>query len=150
MGCTQDIEGLAKVSMVEVPVSWVGIAEEVKMMGSFDNWSRGIDLSPEDYTFSGEQTVRDTCAYRMQDSSPEFAEPTTHCAPEWVQLTQCRVALCGRSSDAVQIGWHCITLQRLTPSSPWCSSRRRWSCCLGNTNASSWWTASGGSATAGA
>jgi len=56
----KDIEGLAKVSMVDVPVSWIGIAEEVKMMGSFDNWSRGVDLSPEDYTFSGEQTFSAT------------------------------------------------------------------------------------------
>lgn len=68
VACAQDIEGLAKVSMVEVPVSWIGIAEEVKMMGSFDNWSRGVDLSPEDYTFSGEQTVRLALFSRLRKS----------------------------------------------------------------------------------
>ncbi|KAK6927853.1 AMP-activated protein kinase, glycogen-binding domain [Dillenia turbinata] len=35
----------------EVPVSWVGMAESVQVMGSFDGWSQGEHLSPE-YTGS--------------------------------------------------------------------------------------------------
>jgi len=51
----QDVEGLDLISTVEVPVSWMGVAEEIKIMGSFDNWTRGVELSAEDYTYSGEQ-----------------------------------------------------------------------------------------------
>ncbi|KAM3363309.1 protein PTST, chloroplastic isoform X3 [Capsicum galapagoense] len=35
----------------EVPLSWVGVAESVQVMGSFDGWSQGEHLSPE-YTGS--------------------------------------------------------------------------------------------------
>ncbi|XP_075091446.1 protein PTST, chloroplastic isoform X4 [Nicotiana tabacum] len=31
----------------EVPLSWVGVAESVQVMGSFDGWSQGEHLSPE-------------------------------------------------------------------------------------------------------
>ncbi|RAL50589.1 hypothetical protein DM860_014531 [Cuscuta australis] len=37
----------------EVPLFWMGMAESVQVMGSFDGWSQGEDLSPEyagDYT----------------------------------------------------------------------------------------------------
>eukprot|EP00238_Polyblepharides_amylifera_P013628 CAMPEP_0196591030 /NCGR_PEP_ID=MMETSP1081-20130531/68303_1 /TAXON_ID=36882 /ORGANISM="Pyramimonas amylifera, Strain CCMP720" /LENGTH=376 /DNA_ID=CAMNT_0041914281 /DNA_START=223 /DNA_END=1353 /DNA_ORIENTATION=- len=56
----QDIEGLDALSLQEMPVSWIGVAQEVKLMGSFDNWTRGLELSAEDYTFSGEQTFSGT------------------------------------------------------------------------------------------
>ena len=32
----------------EVPVAWYGMASEVRLMGGFDGWSRGYDLSAED------------------------------------------------------------------------------------------------------
>lgn len=50
-----DIEGLDKVSLITVPIAWMGVAGEVKLMGDFDNWTRGVELSPEDYNYSGEQ-----------------------------------------------------------------------------------------------
>ena len=31
-----------------VPISWQGVASEVVLMGDFDNWSRGIELSAAD------------------------------------------------------------------------------------------------------
>ena len=31
----------------EVPVIWQGNASDVRLMGSFDDWTRGIHLSPE-------------------------------------------------------------------------------------------------------
>lgn len=30
-----------------VPVSWYGMAQDVRVMGTFDGWSRGVHLSPE-------------------------------------------------------------------------------------------------------
>ncbi|GAQ78164.1 hypothetical protein KFL_000090100 [Klebsormidium nitens] len=35
------------VRLREVPVTWLGVAEDVKLMGSFDGWTRGQHLSPE-------------------------------------------------------------------------------------------------------
>lgn len=34
----------------KVPVEWVGVASEVRIMGDFDGWTRGEDLSAEDVT----------------------------------------------------------------------------------------------------
>ena len=34
----------------KVPVEWVGVASEVRIMGDFDGWTRGQDLSAEDVT----------------------------------------------------------------------------------------------------
>lgn len=34
----------------KVPVEWIGVASEVKIMGDFDDWTRGHDLSAEDVT----------------------------------------------------------------------------------------------------
>ena len=44
----------------EVPISWYGVASEVRLMGSFDNWSRGFDLSTEEITDSVFTTFRAT------------------------------------------------------------------------------------------
>ena len=38
----------------EVPLEWHGMAEDVCVMGSFDNWTKGVHLSPE---YSGSQNV---------------------------------------------------------------------------------------------
>ncbi|GMH42088.1 hypothetical protein BSKO_10007 [Bryopsis sp. KO-2023] len=35
-----------------VPVSWYGVALDVRIMGSFDNWTRGFVLSPEEMSDS--------------------------------------------------------------------------------------------------
>lgn len=51
-----DIDGLESMSLQTVPISWFGVAESIKLMGSFDNWTAGFELSPEDYTYSGDQT----------------------------------------------------------------------------------------------
>jgi hypothetical protein len=34
----------------QVPVEWIGVASEVKVMGDFDDWTRGHELSAEDVT----------------------------------------------------------------------------------------------------
>jgi hypothetical protein len=34
----------------KVPVEWIGVASEVKVMGDFDDWTRGHELSAEDVT----------------------------------------------------------------------------------------------------
>jgi hypothetical protein len=34
----------------EVPVFWYGVASEVRLMGDFDGWTRGVDLCAEDFT----------------------------------------------------------------------------------------------------
>ncbi|KAL3346268.1 hypothetical protein AABB24_024947 [Solanum stoloniferum] len=47
----EQIKGVEAVQAKEVPLSWVGVAESVQVMGSFDGWSEGEHLSPE-YTGS--------------------------------------------------------------------------------------------------
>jgi hypothetical protein len=36
----------------KVPVAWFGVASEVRLMGSFDGWTRGVDLSADDISDS--------------------------------------------------------------------------------------------------
>jgi len=43
-----------------VPITWTGNANDVQLMGDFDNWSRGIRLSPEYYE-GGTTTTQFTC-----------------------------------------------------------------------------------------
>ncbi|KAK3246379.1 hypothetical protein CYMTET_44079 [Cymbomonas tetramitiformis] len=51
----ENVEALDLQSTRTVPIFWEGVAEDVKMMGSFDDWTRGLTLSAEDYTFAGSQ-----------------------------------------------------------------------------------------------
>lgn len=34
----------------QIPVVWFGIAQEVKLMGSFDNWTQGFSLSAQEFS----------------------------------------------------------------------------------------------------
>ncbi|KAI9100024.1 hypothetical protein K1719_024242 [Acacia pycnantha] len=43
----EQIKDVDSVQSKEVPVFWVGMAESVQVMGSFDGWSQGEYLSPE-------------------------------------------------------------------------------------------------------
>ncbi|KAK1324437.1 hypothetical protein QJS10_CPA01g01515 [Acorus calamus] len=43
----KQIKDVADVKSVEVPVVWVGMAETVQVMGSFDGWTRGEEMSAE-------------------------------------------------------------------------------------------------------
>lgn len=47
----EQIKGVEAIEAKEVPLSWIGVAESVQVMGSFDGWSQGEHLSPE-YTGS--------------------------------------------------------------------------------------------------
>ncbi|CAN4079883.1 unnamed protein product [Withania somnifera] len=47
----EQIKDVEAVQAKEVPLSWVGVAESVQVLGSFDGWSGGEHLSPE-YTGS--------------------------------------------------------------------------------------------------
>lgn len=37
----------------KVPVTWVGSASEVKLLGSFDSWTLGVELSMPDVDMGG-------------------------------------------------------------------------------------------------
>ncbi|CAI5987985.1 unnamed protein product [Closterium sp. NIES-65] len=43
----QQLEGIEKLRLREVPLVWFGMAEDVKVMGSFDGWTYGEQMSPE-------------------------------------------------------------------------------------------------------
>ncbi|KAK4758411.1 hypothetical protein SAY87_019712 [Trapa incisa] len=47
----EQIEDVGAAQSKEVPLFWIGMAESVQVMGSFDGWSQGEHLSPE-YTGS--------------------------------------------------------------------------------------------------
>lgn len=47
----KQIKGVKAAQSKEVPLFWIGMAESVQVMGSFDGWSQGEHLSPE-YTGS--------------------------------------------------------------------------------------------------
>jgi hypothetical protein len=47
-------ETLSYIRKVSVPISWVGVAEDVKLMGSFDGWTGGQQLSPTESISGGQ------------------------------------------------------------------------------------------------
>lgn len=54
-GLGQELESLDKLIFRKVPVTWYGLATEVRIVGDFDNWSEGYSLSPaqiQDQTFT--------------------------------------------------------------------------------------------------
>ncbi|KNA19978.1 hypothetical protein SOVF_056570 isoform B [Spinacia oleracea] len=51
------IKDVAAAQSKEVPVFWIGMAESVLIMGSFDGWSQGKNLSPE---YTGSYTMFST------------------------------------------------------------------------------------------
>ena len=58
--CTAELEQLQSHVPRGVPISWYGVASEVRLMGSFDGWSRGVDLSAEEISDSVFTTFRAT------------------------------------------------------------------------------------------
>ena len=54
-GLGKEVEILDKLVFRKVPVTWYGLASDVRLVGDFDNWSEGFSLSPEeirDQTFT--------------------------------------------------------------------------------------------------
>ena len=54
-GIEKEAKALDKLLVRRVPIEWYGVATEVKIMGSFDNWTEGFSLSPseiQDQTFT--------------------------------------------------------------------------------------------------
>jgi len=47
-------ETLTYIRKVSVPISWLGVAEDVKLMGSFDGWTSGQQLSPTESVSGGQ------------------------------------------------------------------------------------------------
>lgn len=43
----KQLEGIEAMRLREVPLVWYGMAEDVKVMGSFDGWTYGEQMSPE-------------------------------------------------------------------------------------------------------
>eukprot|EP00850_Spirogloea_muscicola_P008194 SM000043S15822 [mRNA] locus=s43:295138:299387:- [translate_table: standard] len=42
-----ELQNVDSMSVREVPLTWCGMAEDVKVMGSFDGWTHGEQMSPE-------------------------------------------------------------------------------------------------------
>eukprot|EP00850_Spirogloea_muscicola_P010935 SM000066S20410 [mRNA] locus=s66:142094:146102:- [translate_table: standard] len=42
-----ELQNVDSMSVREVPLTWCGMAEDVKVMGSFDGWTQGEQMSPE-------------------------------------------------------------------------------------------------------
>ena len=70
-GCLQvlqeHVNTLHMVTAQPVPITYHGVGQEVKVMGSFDNWTNGVVLSAEDITddvfteFRGELMLTPVC-----------------------------------------------------------------------------------------
>lgn len=46
-GVRKQAAGIKSVDLREFPITWYGMAEDVRVMGSFDGWTKGEQLSPE-------------------------------------------------------------------------------------------------------
>ena len=43
----RDVKNIDAACIKCVPIRWVGMASDIRIMGSFDNWTKGIAMSPE-------------------------------------------------------------------------------------------------------
>lgn len=54
---SRQIKGLDGLMPRTVPIRWTGLASDVRVMGSFDNWTHGVSLSAEDEARDGTLTT---------------------------------------------------------------------------------------------
>lgn len=73
----------------EVPVAWFGVASEVRLMGSFDGWTRGVDLNADD--------ISDSVFTRFEATVLLLPVPSLHLLP----LTQGFGKFCGSGRDTL-------------------------------------------------
>ena len=43
----KDVEKIDAACIKSVPIRWVGMASDIRIMGSFDHWTKGVAMSPE-------------------------------------------------------------------------------------------------------
>ena len=43
----RDVKDIDAACIKSVPIRWVGMASDIRIMGSFDNWTKGVAMSPE-------------------------------------------------------------------------------------------------------
>lgn len=43
----RDVEKVDAACIKNVPIRWVGMASDIRIMGSFDHWTKGVAMSPE-------------------------------------------------------------------------------------------------------
>lgn len=58
---------------VRVPVAWVGVASEVRLMGDFDGWMRGFELSAANVDSDG--VIKVGHAVTCKDDTPTLGGP---------------------------------------------------------------------------
>ena len=70
-----------------VPVAWVGVASEVKLMGEFDLWTRGYELSAGDIDSDGVYKTFEGNVPLLPGGRARAGQPATLRA-------HCRIPLC--------------------------------------------------------
>ncbi|CAL8468184.1 g7723 [Coccomyxa elongata] len=72
----------------EVPVAWFGVASEVRLMGSFDGWTRGVDLSADDISDSVFTRFEATVLLLPGEHEVKFlVDGNWRLAPHWPSIT---------------------------------------------------------------
>ncbi|BDA42128.1 probable 5'-AMP-activated protein kinase subunit beta-1 at C-terminar half [Coccomyxa sp. Obi] len=72
----------------EVPVAWFGVASEVRLMGSFDGWTRGVDLSADDISDSVFTRFEATVLLLPGQHEVKFlVDGNWRLAPHWPSIT---------------------------------------------------------------
>ena len=78
----------------EIPIVWFGIAQEVRLMGDFDNWTRGFSLSAKEFsdgTFTKFQGTLGLVPVRALSDVPVAPR---RCMRSWhghMHMLQCRM-----------------------------------------------------------
>lgn len=79
------LDGIEKLRLKEVPLVWFGMAEDVKVMGTFDGWTYGEQMSPET---TGTMT-RFTTVLKLRPGRYEvkfLVDGEWRVAPEWPSI----------------------------------------------------------------
>lgn len=94
--CLQVVQDQAsKVDLLthrKIPVVWFGIAQEVRLMGDFDNWTQGFSLSAEE--FSDGTFTRFQGTIRLVPVSPCAEHQSAHIRMVKTEFNQCIKSIC--------------------------------------------------------
>ncbi|EIE20631.1 hypothetical protein COCSUDRAFT_67158 [Coccomyxa subellipsoidea C-169] len=72
----------------QVPIAWFGVASEVRLMGSFDGWTRGVDLSADDISDSVFTRFEATVLLLPGEHQVKFlVDGNWRLAPHWPAVT---------------------------------------------------------------
>lgn len=79
----RDVKDIDAACIKSVPIRWVGMASDIRIMGSFDNWTKGVAMSPEFIEGGNNVFVADMMLVSGTYEIKFVVDGVWQTAPEW-------------------------------------------------------------------